>query len=62
MNWRGRDLLWYLAFIVASGVGAWADAPFVAVVFAGLGVLQLMEMVLHAIADAAGETIRRGRE
>lgn len=50
-NWRGRDVGWFVGFIVAAGITV-NFAPGASIVFGGFALLQLTEAVLHALADA----------
>ena len=51
-NWRKSDLWWFFGFVWASAGSAEFEWVSGVIVFAGMAALQLVEMVLHAIADA----------
>jgi hypothetical protein len=50
-NWRGKDIAYYLVFVAAAGFAVKYSSA-AAIWFGGMAVLQLVEAVLHAFADA----------
>lgn len=52
MNWRAKDVAWYFGFLLVASACAEFHLTFAVIVNGGLALLQLVEMTLHAFADA----------
>ena len=51
-NWRPRDFWWFIGLLNATAAAVEFESYAAAVIGAGLTLLQLVEMVLHSVADA----------